>query len=94
MSRYIDADKLIEYAEKRKFQGVPVDVIKSKETADVEEVRHGEWVTRNICCFEWTVCSVCGASFKPDNWENVWKKLYGNPAYCPLCGAKMDGGEK
>ena len=36
MSRYVDADELIEYAEKRKFQGVPVDVIKSKATAYVE----------------------------------------------------------
>lgn len=65
-----------------------------KEADNIKEVRHGEWVTRSICCFDWTVCSVCGASFNPDNWENVWKQLYGNPAYCPLCGAKMDGGEE
>ena len=88
--RYIDADKLIEYAEKRKLQGVPVDVIKSKETADVEEVRHGKWVLvkprrngRNAT-YKCTVCNRLYSSYYNDVQE--W-------THCP-CGAKMGGMEK
>ena len=79
MSRYVDVDKLIEYAEKRKLQGVPVDVIKSKATADVEEVRHGKWIEKDgYCC-----CSFCNSFY-----GNPSDK------YCSDCGAKMDGGKE
>lgn len=60
-----------------------------KPTADVVEVRHGEWET--ICNatttggFNWYVhtCSACGYTYK-----TVVPVGY---TYCPECGAKMDG---
>ena len=86
MSRYVNLDILIEYAEKRKFQGIPVDVIKSKATSDVEEVRRGYW---KMCYYpndEHVECSECHTQY----YEN---DLYlgGNefPKRCPECGAYM-----
>lgn len=46
--------------------------------ADVEEVRHGEWLESN----KWQPCSECHKRGK-----RSWK-------YCPNCGAKMDGKEQ
>ena len=83
------------------------NVIKSAPTADVVEVRHGEWVEDgydDIPC----VCSCCGAeaqytstfeeTFDYDWEENLVPcgyeehKVYIRTNYCPNCGAKMDGG--
>lgn len=50
------------------------DLLESS-TADVEEVRHGEWIEQSIYSFK---CSVCGEIEK-----------YESP-YCRWCGAKMD----
>ena len=49
-------------------------------TADVVEVRHGEWIYDHWCEFK---CSECGhfSKTEPRGKEN----------YCPNCGAKMDG---
>jgi rubrerythrin len=51
--------------------------------ADVEPVRHGEWIpTGEETMFSREVkCNQCGI------------KLLGEPNYCPNCGAKMDGGK-
>ncbi|MBQ5601819.1 MAG: hypothetical protein IIU77_03230 [Clostridia bacterium] len=52
-------------------------------TADVVEVRHGEWIwTENgeADYEQYWVCSVCG------------EKSYIETKYCSDCGAKMDGG--
>ena len=70
------------------------NVIKSAPTADVVEVRHGEWVEtqeplgwRDVDCAE---CSVCHESWiidedaSIDDYKCTWH-------YCPNCGAKMDG---
>ena len=49
-------------------------------TADVVEVRHGEWI--KITSYPMGhKCSECG-----------YFKIYKKP-YCEICGAKMDGGE-
>lgn len=48
-------------------------------TADVEEVRHGEW-TKSNPYNRFMNCSVCG--FGQDHTAFN---------YCPNCGAKMDG---
>ncbi len=57
--------------------------IEKHPTADVVEVRHGEWVetygTR-------VSCSVCD----PDR-EDDQPKYFKFMNYCPNCGAKMDG---
>ena len=57
-------------------------------TADVVEVRHGQWITRNVRGLEIEVkCSVCGSKdYYPAEYKNI---RY--PDYCSDCGAKMDG---
>ena len=61
-------------------------------TADVAEVKHGEWYVTE---YEYLNCSICGeamytgcnstqeANLLKDHWTS----------YCPNCGAKMDGGK-
>ena len=49
-------------------------------TADVVEVRHGEWIKEEDYLYK---CSLCG--------DKAFLRLGGNPCnYCPNCGAKMD----
>ena len=58
-------------------------------TADVEEVRHGEWIIHEDDWFgDYGECSKCGQSYVPLEGERLdWN-------YCPNCGAKMDGGRE
>lgn len=92
MSRYIDADKVVEllvefstlaiYEECLKQLLDAADYFKKRApAADVEEVRHGKWVYHYR--LKKFVCLECGfeQKHKPE-----WK-------YCPNCGAKMDGKE-
>ena len=53
--------------------------VKRLPTADVTEVKHGEWKHYSTTMME---CSICG--------KHTAKHRYN---YCPNCGAKMDGGE-
>ena len=57
-----------------------------KPTADVVEVKRGEWVSHHPDGS--AICSVCGRKQKDvwdfDNWQN----------YCGHCGADMRGEEK
>ena len=100
MSRYIDEDKLlqklsrmIDFCEKHKVSGLTAlfqvgDAIMDCPTADVVEVRHGEWIEKDD---GWDgvmyTCSACNCD---------WTTIDGTPfennmRYCPECGAKMDG---
>lgn len=95
MARYIDAEKLLNRMKQDPLfplverYGVS-GVIEAEPTADVQAVRHGEWVGTefdgyadgNPVYYEWK-CSVCGCIFEDD--EPTYR-------YCPNCGAKMDGG--
>ena len=56
-------------------------------TADVAEVKHGEWIGRPLCGNSNCRCSICGS------WWNVHANLNGeiSQKYCPNCGARMDG---
>ena len=54
--------------------------IEDAPTADVEEVRHGEWIYAHWCEFR---CSICG------HWSKTEPR--GKENFCPNCGAKMDG---
>ena len=56
---------------------VDVDDIEALPTADVVEVRHGEWIP--IPEYENKRCSVCRAVFSD----------FTLGYYCPNCGAKM-----
>ena len=63
-----------------------IDRIKSAPTADVVEVRHGEWIMGvDIADYEYGTCSVCGYD------ERDAFPTGRTPNYCPNCGAKMDG---
>lgn len=55
-----------------------------KPTADVVEVRHGEWVSNELCGYKYAFyCSECG-------WVDGYP-FNDRHKYCPNCGAKMDG---
>ena len=63
-------------------------VIENIPTAEVQEVKHGEW--KEIKCGDeifdyYFKCSNCGNTTPP-------KAFPVAPDYCPHCGAKMDGG--
>ena len=71
-----------------------IDRIYSAPTADVVEVKHGEWLQtkeplgyKDVDCIE---CSACRDSWIIDeDFDFEFHKQYWN--YCPNCGAKMDG---
>lgn len=83
MSRYIERDKLINELqhlpeqERLEFMGV-YDCVKTTPTADVVEIKHGEW-NRTTSDYE---CSKCN-----------YPMDYITP-YCPYCGADMRGDSK
>ena len=104
MARYIDADKLLARIKgrhtvryftptKEDLQLIDIfEIINTQPTADVVEVRHGEWLDNYekittlggngvpkeyLCGYK---CSLCG------------RTEIGKEPYCN-CGAKMDGGK-
>lgn len=56
-------------------------------TADVVEVKHGEWVSDTHNSYR-KFCSICGRS-RPRRNDHEFAS---STNYCPSCGAKMDGG--
>lgn len=57
-------------------------------TADVVEVRHGEWIIKtDDYDNEYMMCSCCKDEFYPVDEDTVDF----TPNYCQTCGAKMDG---
>lgn len=63
------------------YQSWYAEKIKAIPAADVAPVRHGRWMCHGDCGV--TECSVCGWSIE---------EYVGDYAYCPNCGARMDGG--
>ena len=99
MARYIDADELIAEITSLKISlsGEDIFIDRAKEsvlrvideqpTADVEEVKHGEW-QEEYYGSDNIVCSSCG---------HMWNILDNDTHtfnHCPNCGAKMDGGKE
>lgn len=104
MARYIDANKLsrdvisswdrdthktIEASRiHRQEHHHLMSIIEKQPTADVAEVKHGEWIEVDdgidIGSGKHLECSIC----------EKWKKDRIKSNYCPNCGAKMDGGKK
>ena len=96
MAEYIDREALYEKAywhgelpdvgnpDAEGVEAVDVCDIDSLPAADVAPVRHGEWeIVVGSNGKEYMVCTCCRVS----------QDLTGVFAYCPNCGAKMDGGE-
>ena len=97
MARYIDAERADIETIHTSYMGYSskadiVDWLQSQPTADVEEVKHGEWIDNfvelttlggngipkeYVCGYK---CSLCG------------RKELQKESYCN-CGAKMDGGK-
>ena len=56
-------------------------LLKNAPAADVAEVVHGQWGDNGIPNSILSGCSVCGFTCGSSSF-----------LYCPMCGAKMDGG--
>ena len=56
-------------------------------TADVVEVKHGEWLVNEFSYSKFITCSVCN-SVIDSSYTNIDENEFD---YCPYCGAKMDG---
>jgi hypothetical protein len=98
MAEYIEREAFMEFWNKEFRHLYPNDkylvALANFPTAEVVEVRHGEWLHteeplgwRDVDCIE---CSSCHESWIMDDdlclddYKDGWK-------YCPNCGAKMDG---
>ena len=85
--KYIDADFLKQKISREwdmQELYLPVhffEAIDDLPAADVQEVRHGYWKER-MSTLSSVKCSECGNSHEYDT------------AYCPNCGARMDGEEE
>lgn len=90
MARYIDAhfaqliaDTELDSSGKEAVYWVLVHT----PTADVQEVKHGRWISNDLGGYEWAYyCSECG-------WIDGYP-FNDRHKYCPNCGAKMKGGEE
>ena len=89
MARYIDVDKLIAEYDRVHIgpAGGARKLMEDAPTADVAEVKHGHWFLLDECANAGVYCSECS--------KKVYREHYANQkiksAYCPNCGAKMDG---
>lgn len=88
MARYIDADafckEIVKIQDLRRLSTATIgDALHRIPTADVVEVKHGEWTEEGYCPF----CKCDMPAFIED-WK--WKRC--RTPYCPNCGADMRGG--
>ena len=69
--------------------GMAIDFIKNYPAADVQSVKHGQW----ICEFYNDVFDVYQADCSACKREstNKYDKVSESYEYCPHCGARMDG---
>lgn len=93
MSRYIDVEVLksrledfSRWCKDGRKEGVDFVLdcpLPDIPTADVQEVRHGRWVSNDLGGYKWAYyCSECG-------WIDGYP-FNDRHKYCPNCGAKMD----
>ena len=86
MAEYIRREDVIEWfmpyahAEESIDADVVIADIKGMKAADVATVRHGRWLPQVVLGQKAWDCSECKTLGSPH-----WK-------WCPVCGAKMDGG--
>lgn len=67
-------------------------IINKVPTIEAEPLRRGEWDASGRYTFPdgslAVRCSECGCDLEEHEYKEYWWH------YCPVCGAKMDGGEK
>ena len=99
MARYIDSEQVVrELLSLSVTDGLygrglsrgielALSIVNRQDTADVVEVKQGEWLKNN------TECSVC-KELNPTMYLNEYElEYYARPLpHCPFCCAKMDGG--
>lgn len=91
MAEYIDRTDLIKNLNKfapEHYTALINQLIMKQPTADVVEVKHGEW--KKIECG--TICTNCNRVYDND-FEFSYKQINEYFKQCPECGAKMDGGK-
>ena len=81
MTRYIDADKLIDNIKLAELPVISRSVlteclIPNQPTADVRENVRGEWIKKKGSLWSLATCSVCGEL-----------SVEGDKPFCPNCGA-------
>lgn len=92
MDEYIERDAAIEAAKHAWAKGLePSQYIEALPAADVAPVVHGRWDDSGRYTFPSgstaVRCTNCGCALTESEYHlNNWN-------YCPVCGAKMDGGE-
>ena len=67
-----------------------IRLIKSLPTADVEPVRHGQWISLTDCSNAGVYCSICHKKVYKEDYAWCNRKNKVRSAYCPSCGSKMD----
>ena len=98
MAEYIEREAMLQEIDRAfKEYGQDGDILKLfsecrasilfAPTADVVEVRHGEWQEKRWCDNFQHICSLCHKTARVHPQSVAYK-------YCPYCGAKMDGGSK
>lgn len=91
MSKYINAEeayKAITEAYPLLQKGMLKKVIGSIPTADVDEVKHGRWLTTDAYPHK-IYCSNCYGTYALDHW-GIWIDGSLPRVYCPNCGSRMD----
>lgn len=97
--RLIDADALQRYKQLEPFgngQYEDVEIVYGNDidnapTIEGEPVRRGHWLYTEAWPHR-VYCSVCYRTYALKHWQ-VWEDGSLARAYCPNCGAKMEGGE-
>ena len=92
MDEYIQRETLLERAEYDNNYRliIPAEALKAAPAADVVPVVHGRWDDSGRYTFPSGAaavrCTNCGCALTESEYRlNNWN-------YCPVCGAKMDGG--
>ena len=90
MARYIEPYEDCRIILNKEDVGFPC---RDLPTADVEEVRHGEWEFNMLDNYKKysVTCPFCSAEYT-DNYDGYINVDDFN--YCPNCGARMDGGKE
>ena len=100
MAEYIEREAVCyQLAKQATIDGQPraikraAKIVAGFPAADVEPVKHGEWISLTECANAGVYCSVCHKKvYKEDYaWCNKKNKVRSN--YCPNCGAHMKDGE-
>ena len=83
---WFDADG-IETSEEEKRADI-TELVNGVPSSDVAPVRHGRWMPLVDCSNAGIYCSLCHKKVFGGEYSNTMKL---HSAYCPNCGARMDG---